>query len=160
VDNKGFFSDNNGIRTLPIEELNMRTLLIVAAVGLGSFLAMPSQAQAQQNQFFGTAPVPFRWYSYAWDPVYGLMTTQRVGFVYPSSGYNWGFIRAYSPVYGFTTGYYRAFNNPANTSLEYYPTYYDPAYFTPTMNYPSPMKRASDYANKSYVTPQYYLPTY
>jgi hypothetical protein len=138
----------------------MRTLLLVAVLGLGALLALPDSANAQfypQFPFGGVRPVPFaiRSYGYQNGQFYII---NRFGWAYPGSGYNWGYTNIYQPNYGVATGYFRGYTNPVSPTFggyQFYPSYYSPGYF---FSYPT-TSPAGDRA-PVYAMPSYYTPTY
>jgi hypothetical protein len=135
----------------------MRSLCLIALLGLAALLLVVAPVQAQfYPQFpFGAMPVPYRTYNAGYANGQ-MFTIARYGYIYPGSGYTWGYSSAYTPGYGVTTGYYNGNANPFYSSYQFYPTYVPPAYYyqqatTPTTGYVK---------TPSYSYPSYYVPTY
>lgn len=82
----------------------MRTLLLVTVLGMGALLLVPAAAQAQN-------PFPFSSVYYGYGAGGPYVEARNYTF-YPASGFSYGIVRSYSPVYGYYAGFYTGVPTP------------------------------------------------
>jgi hypothetical protein len=146
----------------------MRKLAIAMLLGLAGTLCWAGTAQAQLYFPFGQYPVPYRTYNAGYHNGQ-LFTVTRYGFLYPGSGYTYGFSIGYMPQYGVVTGYYNSNISPYYTGYvsgnpnPFYSSYqFTPSYISPGYYYAAQASQPNYGFTKTptYSYPAYYTPTY
>ncbi|MCS6975659.1 MAG: hypothetical protein NZM31_01445 [Gemmatales bacterium] len=154
----------------------MRSLLIATAALVLSFcLVSPSDAQffapwQPWAPFGGARPIPYHTRNAFWYNGQ-LFQITRYGFIYPGSGYTYGWTHVYSPTYGVVTGLHQANINqiyspitgipyPGYSPYQFTPMYVSPGYYYAAQAAQGQQPSTTFFRTPTYSFPTYYVPTY
>lgn len=156
----------------------MRTLLATIGTLVLSFACVaPSEAQfvppAPWNPwvpFGGARPLPYATRNAFWYNGQ-LFQITRYGYIYPGSGYTYGWTHVYSPSYGVVTGMHQANLNliyapvtgipyPPYSAYQFTPLYVSPGYYFAAQAGQEQQPSTTFFRTPTYSFPTYYVPTY